>query len=197
MTVLGLHCCTWAFSSWSELRLLFIVVLELLIVVAPQGAQALGTQALVAAAPKLWSTGPIVVLHRLSRSVACGIFLDQGSNPCPLPWQAVSLPLSHHGSLLWPVIMIVVWRFGGTNPAILSASPHTVQRGILFWPAACVCQPLATVSVSSVFLKQSFWGERSICKKLWAYEHSWSQNTELLSDMHRSEYFEDLVAAHK
>ena len=46
MTALGLHCCTWTFSSWSELRLLFIVVLELLIAVASLGAQAVGTQAL-------------------------------------------------------------------------------------------------------------------------------------------------------
>ena len=34
----------------------------------------------------------------LSCSVACGIFLDQGSNPCHLHWQVDSLPLSHQGS---------------------------------------------------------------------------------------------------
>ena len=34
--------------------------------------------------------------HRLnSCSAACGIFLDQGLNPCLLHWQADSLPLSH------------------------------------------------------------------------------------------------------
>ena len=32
----------------------------------------------------LQSTGSIVVVHRLSCSAACGIFLDQGSNPCSL-----------------------------------------------------------------------------------------------------------------
>ena len=41
----------------------------------------------------------IVVVHRLSHSVACGIFQDQGSNPCLLHWQADSLPLSHQGNL--------------------------------------------------------------------------------------------------
>ena len=41
----------------------------------------------------------IVVAHRLSHSAACGIFLDQGSNPCLLHWQADSLPLSHQGNL--------------------------------------------------------------------------------------------------
>ena len=38
----------------------------------------------------LSSAGSVVVAHRLSCSEACGIFLDQGSNPCPLPWQADS-----------------------------------------------------------------------------------------------------------
>ena len=34
----------------------------------------------------------------LSCSAACGIFPDQGSNPCPLHWQADSQPLHHQGS---------------------------------------------------------------------------------------------------
>ena len=43
----------------------------------------------------LQSAGLVVVGHRLSCSTAWGIFPDQGSNPCPLHWQADSLPLSH------------------------------------------------------------------------------------------------------
>ena len=39
--------------------------------------------------------GSVVVAQALSRSVTCDIFLDQGLNPCPLHWQAGSLPLSH------------------------------------------------------------------------------------------------------
>ena len=31
-------------------------------------------------------------------SAACGIFPDQGSNPCPLHWQADPQPLRHQGS---------------------------------------------------------------------------------------------------
>ena len=31
--------------------------------------------------------GSVVGVHRLSYSEACGSFLDQWSNPCPLPWQ--------------------------------------------------------------------------------------------------------------
>ena len=43
-------------------------------------------------------TGSVVVGHRPSCSAACGIFPDQGSNPCPLHWQADSQPLRHQGS---------------------------------------------------------------------------------------------------
>ena len=42
--------------------------------------------------------GSVVVAHGPSRSVACGIFPDQGLNPCPLHWQADSQPLRHQGS---------------------------------------------------------------------------------------------------
>ena len=43
-------------------------------------------------------TGSVVVAHGPSCSAACGIFPDQGSNPCPLHWQADSQPLCHQGS---------------------------------------------------------------------------------------------------
>ena len=42
--------------------------------------------------------GSVVVPHGPSCSAACGIFPDQGSSPCPLHWQADSLPLRHQGS---------------------------------------------------------------------------------------------------
>ena len=42
--------------------------------------------------------GSVVVAQGLSCSAACGIFPDQGSNPCPLHWQADSQPLRHQGS---------------------------------------------------------------------------------------------------
>ena len=35
----------------------------------------------------LQSPGEIVVVHGLSCSAACGTFLDQGLNICPLHWQ--------------------------------------------------------------------------------------------------------------
>ena len=44
------------------------------------------------------SAGSVIVAHRPSCSVACGIFPDQGSNSCSLHWQADSQPLRHQGS---------------------------------------------------------------------------------------------------
>ena len=44
-------------------------------------------------------TGSVIVAHGPSCSAACGVFPDQGSNPCPLHWQADSQPLRHQGSL--------------------------------------------------------------------------------------------------
>ena len=51
-------------------------------------------------------TGSVVVAHGLSRSAACGILPDQGSNPCPLHWQADSQPLRHQGS---PTVYLLLW----------------------------------------------------------------------------------------
>ena len=60
----------------------------------------------------LQSTGSVVVAHGLSCSTACGIFLDQGFNPCPLHWQVDSSPLCHQGSplllLLFNIILEVL-----------------------------------------------------------------------------------------
>ena len=52
----------------------------------------------VAAVPRLWSTGSVIVGQGLSSSMVCGIFPGQESNPCLLHWQVDSLPLNHQGS---------------------------------------------------------------------------------------------------
>ena len=57
LAVLDLHCCVRVFSSRSEQRLLFIEGCRFLIAVASRGAQALGTQASVAVAHRLYSCG--------------------------------------------------------------------------------------------------------------------------------------------
>ena len=48
--------------------------------------------------------GSVIVAHGPSRSTARGTFPDQGSNPCPLHWQADSQPLRHQGSPSWSVL---------------------------------------------------------------------------------------------
>ena len=53
--------------------------------------------------------GSVVVAHGPSCSVACGVFPDQGSNPCPLHWQADSQPLRHQGSPM-PMFLLAQLR---------------------------------------------------------------------------------------
>ena len=95
------------FSSWGEQGPLFIALRAPLIAVASlvveHGLKAHGLQWLwhtgsVVVARGLQSTGSVVMVHGPSCSAACGIFLDQGSNPCPLHWQADSQPLRHQAS---------------------------------------------------------------------------------------------------
>ena len=57
-----------------------------------------GMQASVVAAPQVQNTGSVLVAHGLSCLVVCGIYPDQGSNPCPPDWQVGSYPQCHQGS---------------------------------------------------------------------------------------------------
>ena len=106
LAVLGLCCCAQAFSSCGEWGLLFIAVRGPLIAVASlvehrlqeRRLQQLWHAGSVVVAHGLQSAGSVVVAHGPSCSAACGIFPDQGSNPCRLHWQADSQPLHHQGS---------------------------------------------------------------------------------------------------
>ena len=66
--------------------------------------------------------GSVVVAHGPSRSAACGIFPDQGSNPCPLHWQADSQPLRHQGSPVLISDTIIRARTVHINKSSLGAS---------------------------------------------------------------------------
>ena len=92
---LSLCCCVQAFSTCSEWGLLSVGLWGLLLAVSVFSccrAQVLGFWAL------------LVVEHGLSCSAACGIFLDQGLNLCPLHWQVDSYPLFHQGS---PAVFLI------------------------------------------------------------------------------------------
>ena len=55
--------------------------------------------------------GSVVVAHGPSCSTACGIFPDQGSNPCSLHWQANSQPLRHQGSPKSQYFKLKLWKW--------------------------------------------------------------------------------------
>ena len=79
LATLGLCCWAWAFSGWGEWGLLCC------------GARASDCSCFShcrARSLGAWALG--VVACGISCSMACGIFPDQGSNPCPLHWQADS-----------------------------------------------------------------------------------------------------------
>ena len=89
LIALGFHCHEWAFSSCTQASHCngFSCC----------GAQALGAQALS------------VKRHEFSCSEACGIFPEQGSNPCPLHWQSDSYPLHHQGSPTASILQHMNW----------------------------------------------------------------------------------------
>ena len=87
MAVLGLHFCVRAFYSCgnrghSSSRCTGLSLLRPLLL------RSTGSR----------HTSLVIVAHGPSCPMACGIFPDQGSNLCPLHWQADSHPLCHQGS---------------------------------------------------------------------------------------------------
>ena len=81
------------------------------------------------------------MVHGLSCSAACGIFPDQGSNRCPLHWQADSQPLRHQGSPLFILLTSTsisalstqaFLEFFGLTSLLLPHICPAVLSGILF-----------------------------------------------------------------
>ena len=106
----------------------------------------------------LQSAGSVVVAHGLSCSAACGIFPDQGMNPCPPHWQADSQPLRHQGNPIW-LIVGTSWDFcyfgqedtngympadsGMSKSASAASHPHATFSDVILvawnWPCeACL-----------------------------------------------------------
>ena len=100
MAVLDLRCCT-GFSLVLASGIYSLIAMHGLLIEAASLAAEHRLQSVwasVVPAPGLQSTGSIVVAHRLSFPMACGIFPNHGLKPCLLHWQADSLPLSHQRS---------------------------------------------------------------------------------------------------
>ena len=87
-----------------------------------------------------------IVVHGLSCSLPCGIFLDQGLNPCLLHWQADSLSVSHQGSpapsfiLLFVVVVQVLFR----NIHLPLPYPGERKNKVLVHAWACTEDPCGT-----------------------------------------------------
>ena len=129
MLCLQVHCCflLWLGSPFHRLHVgssrcfiylfiyfwlcwVFVFVRGLSLVVASRGHSSSRCMGLSLLRPLLLQStssrcaGSVVVAHGPSCSAACGIFPDQGSNPCPLHRQADSQPLHHQGS---PTILVI------------------------------------------------------------------------------------------
>lgn len=102
----GLHCCAQTFSSCSSQELLFVVMGRLFIVVASlvlENEVGLRASAVATQAQQCGLRSLELGLRSWGMQAFCpsayGIFPDQGSNLCPLRWQAESYPLCHPESL--------------------------------------------------------------------------------------------------
>ena len=113
LAVLGLRFCAWAFSSCGE-----------------QGHSSSRCMSLSLLRPLLLRStgsrgaGSVVTAHGPRCSAAHGIFPDQGSNPCPLHWQADSQPLCHHGS---PRFLSLFQKSGQLQLLFLSHSTSNLR----------------------------------------------------------------------
>ena len=100
--MLGLGCCAVSLVAGSGGYFL-VAVPGLLVVVASfvveRGLQGVLASAFVA--PRLSIVGLEFVMHRLGFSGALGMLPDQGSNPCPLPWQVGVLTTEPPGKPSW------------------------------------------------------------------------------------------------
>ena len=119
------------FLSFFLLCWVFVSVRGLSLVVASGGHSSSRCTGLSVLRPLLLQSagsrraGSVVVAHGPSCSAACGIFPDQGSNPCPLHWQAESQPLRHQGSP-WKRDLTVGNHAGSESPW-----PLELQIGVL------------------------------------------------------------------
>ena len=120
--------------------------------------------------------GSVVVAHGPSCSVACGILPSQGSNPCPLHWQADSQPLRHQGSpkhlFLDPLSSFYLrsWQVDGFPPNFLAhlhrypeesfSSPPPFSRSHVLFLS------LLNIHAAKNYLKASPWVSQSPPEKL-------------------------------
>ena len=74
--------------------------------------------------------GSVIVAHGPSCSAACGIFPDQGSNLCPLHWQADSQPLHHQGS---PELTFLMRTYGRSGTRLDALPTYLIESSVAVW----------------------------------------------------------------
>ena len=118
--------------------------------------------------------GSVVVAHGPSCSVACGILPDQGSNPCPLHWQADSQPLRHQGS---PGIVIFVFCVSHSDRRVVLSRccfnlhflmTYDLEHLFMFLFAICIFPGEVPVQIFSPYISLGFfffycWVSRFLC----------------------------------
>ena len=108
--------------------------------------------------------GSVVVAHGPSCSAACGMFPDQGSNPCSLHWQADSQPLHHQGSPVFDFfkrlggkyqrrIFCDMWKLHGLHICAHKCFWHTGMPIRL----CIVCGCCSSYNCRAELLRQSVW----------------------------------------
>ena len=118
----------------------FVSVWGLSLVVASGGHSSSRCAGLSLSRPLLlWSTGSrragsAIVAHGPSCSAACGIFPDQGSNLCPLNWQADSQPLRHQGSPLCWVFLQGIFTRSHCQLKVRNSKPNAAWGRAGCWP---------------------------------------------------------------
>ena len=98
--------------------------------------------------------GSVAVTHGPSRSAACGIFPDRGTNPCPLHWQVDSQPLRHQGSPWLSILYTVVYMCQSQSPN--SSHPPSPLGNHKFVLYICDCFCFANKLVSIIFLDSTY-----------------------------------------
>ena len=103
LAALGFSCCEWAFSSCGEVCSSLLCTgfsLQWHLLLQSTGSRVCRLQ-------WLWHTGSGVEAYGFSCPEGCGIFLDQGLNPCPLHRHVDSQPLDHQEVLIVAFVPLV------------------------------------------------------------------------------------------
>ena len=97
--------------------------------------------------------GSVTVAHGPSCSAACGILPDQGSNPCPLHWQADSQPLRHQGSpVCFFILQVLISHPSYTHQCVHVNPNRPIQHTTI--PTPPRFSPLVSIRLFSTSVSQ-------------------------------------------